>query len=56
MGIAVQIAIGLKELVARDIGQEEMPIIENAYKTRLTPFRRGIAVAFSVAGGHDDKR
>ena len=53
--VGIHVLVGLEQPVAGHIGQKQMPVIQNLDESRLASFRRGVAVAFPVAGSHHRK-
>src|SRR5689334_4837662 len=53
MRIGIQVLVGLKQLIASHIGNEQMPLVEHADKTRLAALWGGIAMPCVTAGGHN---
>src|SRR5215831_17655735 len=53
MGIRIQVLVGLKQFIASDIGDEQMPLVEYADETRRAALRGGIAMPCFTTGGHN---
>src|SRR5215472_15606162 len=53
MWIRIQVLVGLKQFIASDIGDEQMPLVEHADETQCAALRRGIAMSCLTTGGHN---
>src|SRR5882672_2443355 len=56
MQIRIQVLIGLKQFIARDIRDEQMPLVEDADETWLATLWGGITLPCLITGGHNHER
>jgi hypothetical protein len=56
MGVFIHVEVGLKQLIPGHIGKQQMPVIQNSDEAWLAPFRRCVASALAVTGGHHQER
>ncbi len=52
LGIALDVAVAVKELVAGNVGNEQLPVVQNFHETGHAAFGRSVAIAVAIACGH----
>ena len=53
MGIALKILVGLEQLVAGHVGEQQVALVQYGHKSRFAPLRRGVAMPVCVGAGQD---